>query len=134
MFTGRAIAVLAPFLYVPLFIFLPILLLDTDYGWSVVILFWIPSAILYLVLHRWMAGRFLGAFWLTCAVLLPVTAAFEYLCLYLDIWDFYEGVQSLWGPRILGAPIEEFIFWFGATPFCLLVYLYYYRLFGKKEA
>ncbi|MBD3315214.1 MAG: hypothetical protein GF344_05460 [Chitinivibrionales bacterium] len=132
MIATRTLLGALPFLYVPFFIFLPILIFNPNYGWSVILLFWIPSFILYTVLYRWMVGRFLGAFWMTCAILVPVTFAFEYLCLHLQIWDFYEGIQKLWGPRLFGAPIEEFIFWFGATPFCLLVYLYYYRLSGGE--
>jgi hypothetical protein len=54
---------------------------------------------------------------------------FEYACLGMDIWYFKDTSQLLPIPWIFGAPIEEFLFWFGATPFCLLGYLYYNRLF-----
>ncbi|MBD3322891.1 MAG: hypothetical protein GF350_17470 [Chitinivibrionales bacterium] len=116
-----------PFLYAILFIFFPIKLFNTNYGWSVILLFWIPSAVLYiyLTITRRLTAAWNKSFWFTAALMVPVTFLFEYLCLYLDIWGFHEEAHKLWGIAIWGAPIEEFVFWFGATPFCLMVYLYF---------
>jgi lycopene cyclase domain-containing protein len=114
-----------PFVYVPAFVFAPIALLNTDYGWSVVLLFWVPAAILYTSLFRKLDRKEHIAFWGSVALMLPVTFAFEYVCLVLDVWSFDQSRQKLWGLWIGPAPVEEFIFWFGATPFCLMVYCWY---------
>ena len=57
----------------------------------------------------------------------PLTAAMEYLCLYLDIWDFSQELDPLLGIALFGAPIEEFLFWFGAPVFVLLAYFAFDR-------
>jgi lycopene cyclase domain-containing protein len=120
-----------PFLYIPVGIVLPMYLFNTDYGWSVLVGFWIPVTILSFIVLPKVSHLMRMAFVVTFMVLIPVTVLFEYLCLLLDIWNFSEEASSLWGFRIAGAPVEEFIFWFGATPLCLLVYLYYTTIAGK---
>ncbi|HEX2958240.1 MAG TPA: hypothetical protein VHO70_15505 [Chitinispirillaceae bacterium] len=112
-------------LYAVAGIALPIYVLDTDYGWSVVIGFWIPITILSVMLLPEVSPAMRKAFLATCVILIPVTVAFEYIGLLLDIWNFSEEYSRLWGVRLFGAPVEEFIFWFGATPLCLLLYLYF---------
>jgi lycopene cyclase domain-containing protein len=129
----KALRFAIPIFYIPLFIIAPILLLNTDYGWSIVIVFWIPSILLYLFLQRWMGAVFRKAFWITSAIIALVTFGFEYVALAMDIWNFSEHIHKLWGINVIGVPVEEFIFWFGATPVCLLVYLYYYRLFKGQD-
>lgn len=120
-----------PFFYMVFFILLPIRVLNANYGWSVILLFWLPSVILYFYHFHKSGFKDLKPFWITFFLLLPVTFIFEYLCLFLDIWNFSEQIDKLWGLWLWGAPIEEFVFWFGATPFCLLLYLYYRTIFTK---
>ncbi|MBD3343617.1 MAG: lycopene cyclase domain-containing protein [Chitinivibrionales bacterium] len=128
-------AVIIPFIYAILFIFVPIKLFNTNYGWSVIILFWIPAILLYvsMSLGKKISSARQKAFWATTLIMIPVTFLFEYLCLYLDIWGFHEDIHKLWGIKIWGAPIEEFLFWFGATPFCLMVYLYFRNIFKPSR-
>lgn len=128
MLKNRLVLLLVPVLYIPLCVFVPIKLLNTNYGYSVILLFWIPSALLYAYLYSWMGTGFRRAFWITFSLLIPVTFGFEYVCLALDVWSFSEQTHKLWGPELWGAPVEEFVFWFGATPLCVLLYLYYYRV------
>ncbi len=113
---------------------LPIYILDTDYGWSIVLGFWLPVLVLCPVVLVREGPLMRKAFFSTCLLLLPLTVGFEYLSLYFDIWNFSQEHSRLWGIYILDAPVEEFIFWFGATPLCLLLYLYYRQLFaGRTE-
>jgi lycopene cyclase domain-containing protein len=107
--------------------------LNTDYGWSVIIGFWIPIILLAITVLPKISIPLRWAFLSTCGVLIPVTVAFEYIGLWLDIWNFSEEFSKLWGVRLFGAPVEEFIFWFGATPLCLLLYLYFYESLEKKN-
>ncbi|MFW6221788.1 MAG: hypothetical protein ACOC4C_04915 [Fibrobacterota bacterium] len=122
-----------PPLYVIVGIMLPLIVFDPDYGWSIVIGFWIPVIILSVIVLPRQKQCMQKAFFATCLLLMPITIGFEYLSLYLDIWNFSEEHSSLWGYAILGAPVEEFIFWFGATPLCLLVYLFYRQLFTGRR-
>lgn len=119
-----------PFLYGAFFIVLPIYSIHTNYLATTVILFWFPSLVLYVGLFGWMKKRsyFLKAFWLVTLGMIPLTTVFEYLALGLDIWNFTEQVDRLCGVSLFGAPLEEFSFWFGATPFCVLFYLYFRRV------
>lgn len=98
---------------------------------STLIYFWLPSALLGARLYRGLDARTRKAFWLTMAVFMPLTGAMEYVCLYLDIWYFSEAKDPLLGLRVFGAPIEEFLFWFGAQPFVLFTYLTFHRRFQR---
>ncbi|MFH1258830.1 MAG: hypothetical protein ABII74_03295 [Elusimicrobiota bacterium] len=95
------------------------------YFWTVIIIFWIPSAFLYLFLRKKLDSLTKKAFWITVLILMPVTFAAEYIYLWADIWNFSENYDPLIGISIWGAPIEEFIFWFGAPIFFTLVYLFF---------
>lgn len=121
-----------PLIYGAVFIFVPIKIFNTDYGWSVLLLFWVPTVLLLLIVHRGLETVQRMSFWITTLILLPVTFAFEFLCLKLDIWNFYQGIDKLWGLSIFGAPIEEFIFWFGAGPFCMTLYIYYQKFVWRR--
>jgi len=120
-------------LYAGVGVGLPIYGLNTDYGWSVIVGFWIPITLLSIILLPKISPAMRKAFWATCVVLVPVTVAFEFIGLYLDIWNFSEEYSKLWGIKLFGAPVEEFIFWFGATPLCLLLYLYFTGTSGVKN-
>jgi lycopene cyclase domain-containing protein len=122
-----------PLLYIPLCIIAPIYWWNPDYGWSVVIGYWLPILILSMVVLPREEYAMRKAFVGTVIIMLPVTILFEYIGLYLDIWNFSEEQSKLWGFKILGAPVEEFVFWFGATPLCLLLYLYYRRLIKRSD-
>ena len=93
------------------------------YFWTVVLLFWVPGVA--LIWGRWKSltrtQRF--AFWTTVGLMTVVSGLMEYVYLKADIWNFSQAVDPLLGIRIFGAPIEEFVYWFGATPFVLGIYL-----------
>jgi len=97
---------------------------------------WLPAALLWLVLGRKIDRTSRESFLLTLAVIYPVSVLMEYVYLHFDIWSFSEKMDPLLGPRIYGAPIEEFSFWFGVTPLLLLYYLGFERLFrgGRGDA
>ena len=118
-----------PVIYIPLFIILPLCIWNPDYGWSVVIGFWIPILLLAITVLPKEEVTMRKAFFISTIGMIPITIAFEFVGLALDIWNFSEAKSRLWGLNIMGAPIEEFIFWFGATPLCQLLYLYYRHLF-----
>ncbi len=95
------------------------------YFWTVVIIFWIPSVFLYLFLRKKLDPLTKKAFWITVLILMPVTFAAEYIYLWADIWNFSEKYDPLIGITIWGAPIEEFVFRFGAPIFFIFVYLFF---------
>lgn len=96
------------------------------------VLFWVPALLFVLFgLRRQEAARRKG-FWAASAAMAAVSVVMEYLFLKFDVWFFSEKIDRLLGLWIGPAPVEEFVFWFGATPFCLAVYLTYARLFKKN--
>ena len=99
---------------------------------SVLIYFWLPILILGIFLLPRQEPKTLTALALSILIFWPLTAAMEYLCLYLDIWTFSEKMDPLVGLRFFGAPIEEFLFWFGAQPFVLLLYLAFDKRFSSQ--
>jgi hypothetical protein len=112
--------------YSALFIIGPIYLFDTNYASSIAILFWIPSALLLMMNWSWMSKEKMWAsFWTTNLHLGMASVLFEFNSLAMSVWTFSEHHHKLADfPRIFGkAPIEEFEFYFGAVPFCLLLYL-----------
>ena len=86
-----------------------------------VIIFWIPMAV--IVPREWggLSRAQRTAFWIVCLVMSVLTFGMEFVYLKADIWSFAED-SKLIGINILGVPIEEFVFWFGASPFLLGVY------------
>lgn len=93
------------------------------YFLSTLVYFWAPVIILGFFLHRKLSPLEWRSFWIAVCILTPLTTVMEYVYLWCDIWTFSEELDPLLGIRIFGAPIEEFSFWYGATPFILLVYL-----------
>jgi hypothetical protein len=134
-----------PFLYSILFIMAPMQFLDLNYWESMVVFFWIPIAILLSINSKWMSEHSLWtSFLLTCMALNIASIAVETMSLYWGIWHFDTtnpahsllytgelGKKLLFLTYPFGAPVEEFMFYFGATPFCLLVYISYFRLIKK---
>ncbi len=127
---------LIPPVYAAGLIIFPVYFFKLNYFWSAVLLFWVPSALLYLASFSYLRARpnYHKAFWVTFAVMIPVTTGFEYVALALDIWNFSEQVDKLLGWRWFGVPVEEFVFWYGCAPFCVLLYVYYKRLMEKPDA
>ncbi len=88
-----------------------------------VLLFWIPGLALLVGVWPRLTSAERGAFGRTLALMTPLTLLMEFVYLKADIWSFSQAHDPLLGVTLLGAPIEEFTFWFGATPFVLGVYL-----------
>lgn len=87
------------------------------------LLFWVPGIILTAVTWKRLTPAERRAFWWVCGAMAVVSFAMEYVYLWADIWNFSEAHDPLLGIRLWGAPIEEFVFWFGASPFILSIYL-----------
>ncbi len=95
-----------------------------------ILLFWLPGLVLIPVYWGRLGPAGRKAFLAVCAIMAVVSFGMEYVYLWADIWNFSEAHDSLLGLELWGAPIEEFIFWFGATPFCLGGYFLFRRLHG----
>lgn len=96
------------------------------------LLFWLPSALFVLFLLRSFSAPTRRAYWAAAAVMAAVSVVMEYLFLHFDVWFFSQKLDHLAGLWIGSAPVEEFVFWFGATPFCLAIYLTYSRVLKKN--
>lgn len=99
---------------------------------STLVVFWIPSSVLAAWLWRGLDPLTRKAFFLALALVLPATFAMEFVYLKLRIWRLDLSKDPLIGLTILGTPIEEFLFWFGAAFFILLAYLALDRLFPRE--
>lgn len=99
------------------------------YFLTAVLYFWLPIAILAPLTLPRLDETSRRAFWLTLALFYPLAAGMEYVYLYFDVWTFSEKIDPLLGVRVYGAPIEEFVWWFGAVPFAMLVYFAFCRVF-----
>jgi len=95
-------------------------------------LFWVPGAALMTIAWKGLTFPQRKSFWITSAVMAVASFGMEYVYLWADIWSFSEAHDPLLGITVFGAPIEEFAFWFGATPFCLSLYLVTGRFLGLK--
>lgn len=100
---------------------------------SVFSYFWIPVLIMGALLYPKQGRLTKKAFWLTLAIFYPLATGMEYVYLHLDIWTFSEEFDRLLGLSIFGAPVEEFVFWFGAPPFVLMTYFGFDRLFKRRK-
>lgn len=96
------------------------------------VLFWVPAALFAVLALRAFPVPLKRAFWATSVVMGAASVVNEYIFLKYDVWFFSEKIDRLVGLRLFGAPVEEFVFWFGATPFCLALYLMYGRMFKKN--
>lgn len=121
-----------PSLYLSSAVFLPSRLRQLSYFEFVAMLFWMPSALLLAVNWGWIARKRIAfPFFASLAIGAIISFFFEYVALGMGVWHF-SGPENYLGPGIWGAPIEEFLFYWGAAPFCLLLYLYFYRLFEPE--
>ena len=128
----------------PIGIVLPIYLLDVNYAVSTVFLFWVPVVVMFIGNRAWLIRRNLLLPLLSAATVLAVVAVyFEYAALGIGVWNFSEEHHLLLRTifknpgfpfAIYGAPVEEFMFWFGATPFCILLYCSFWRLIKPEES
>src|SRR5271169_2218176 len=98
---------------------------------STLVYFWIPVLVMGPLVLPKQDARLQKAFWLVLVILYPLTSLTEFIYLYFDIWTFSEKVDPLLGPRVFGAPIEEFVFYFGAVPFAMFVYMIFRGIFAS---
>jgi len=96
------------------------------------LLFWLPVFGLGLYLWKKIDPLTKKAFWIAIGIMTIATFAMEYVYLWLDIWTFSEAIDPLVGLRLWGVPVEEFVFWWGASPLFVLMYFGYARLMSKK--
>jgi lycopene cyclase domain-containing protein len=121
-----------PCLYLSLAVLLPSQFRRLSYFEFVAIQFWIPSALLLAMNWRWIARKRIAfPFFSSLAIGAAISFFFEYVALGMGVW-YFGPAENYLGPGIWGAPIEEFLFYWGAAPFCLLLYLYFYRLFEPE--
>ncbi len=134
--------ILSIFAYSPILILFPILKFNLNYAISMIFLFWLPIFIMLGLHLKYMYKNNMILAFLSCNLLMGITAFFfEYSSLGLDIWGFNEKIHPLlrsifWNGfpwTIYGAPIEEFMFWFGATPLCILLYITFKRILETKR-
>jgi lycopene cyclase domain-containing protein len=97
------------------------------------LLFWLPAALFCAFLLGRFDAPLRKGYWAACVTMAVVSVLMEYLFLHFDVWFFSQKIDKLVGLWIGSAPVEEFVYWFGATPFCLGVYLTYSK-FLKKNA
>lgn len=102
------------------------------YFLSTIIYFWVPVIFLGIFLRKKLSPNSKKAFWITLLIMTPLTVIMEYVYLWTDIWTFTEELDPLLGIWIYGAPIEEFVWWLGGTPFVLLTYLLFDTLTKKR--
>jgi lycopene cyclase domain-containing protein len=121
-----------PSLYLSLAVVLPSQFRRLSYFEFVSILFWMPAALLLAANWKWiLRKRIVFPIFSSLAIGAIISFFFEYVALGMGVWHF-SGPENYLGPGIWGAPIEEFLFYWGAAPFCLLLYLYYFRLFEPE--
>ncbi|MBI4052046.1 MAG: lycopene cyclase domain-containing protein [Elusimicrobia bacterium] len=97
------------------------------------IVFWIPVFVLGRFLWKKLDPLTKKAFWATMAIMTVATFIMEYVYIWLDIWSFSEQVDPLLGIWLWGVPIEEFIFWFGASPLFIFMYMAFDRFFKRRK-
>lgn len=92
------------------------------YFLTCIFMFWIPATALTIGCWGLQTATQHRAFWITGAAFGGLSLVMEYVYLWLDLWSFSTAHDPLLGINLWGAPIEEFVFWFGATPFVLSLY------------
>ena len=137
----RIIPYFIPFIYAEFFIIAPMLRWNVNYWQSMVLFFWLPCLILCLWNWHWMSQyKLWKPFFLTWIILNAAAVVVELTSLKWGIWDFgtvhpllYKefGINPLSYP--FGVPAEEFMFYWGATPFCFMLYIYFFRLIKKEK-
>lgn len=97
------------------------------------ILFWIP--VIALAFYTWpSAGKYTRkALLITLAIMIVLTTVMEYVYLGLHVWSFSQAIDPLVGIWIYGAPIEEFVFWYGAAGLFIFMYLGFEKAMSKGK-
>ena len=121
-----------PFVYSLIFIIGVHYIFNVTYFVSNFVLFYVPCLV-FLTLSFQELKENWKQFLLVFLIFIPLTTAYEYLSLWLDIWNFNQSFHKLIGINILGAPLEEFLFWYGAGPFILSLYFYFNNLTKVKS-
>lgn len=124
------------FAYCALCIIWPIYKWDMTYAMSMLVLFWFPVLIMLAVNFKWLWDHeLLKPFLYANLVMVIVAFFFEYVSIGMKVWDFSQEHHKLLGINVIGLPIEEFMFWFGATPFSILLFFSFYRIlnFHRKS-
>lgn len=88
-------------------------------------LFWAPSLCIVIIFWKTLDALTRKAFLVTCSVMAALTFVMEYVYLWFNVWSFSEKTDPLLGIRLWGAPIEEFVFWFGAAFLFAALYIAY---------
>jgi hypothetical protein len=106
----------------PLYLFLDIIII-------------IAAAALWLPLYKRLDKTSKGAAILTIASLSILASAFQYLCLVrVGAWSVCEQNTWLLPVRLLGSPLEEYLFWWGFAFIMTAAYLWPRNLFFRKES
>lgn len=98
------------------------------------LVFWVPVFVMGFLLWKKLDAPTKKAFWITIGIMTVATTVMEYVYLWLDVWSFSEAIDPLLGIWIGKAPIEEFVFWYGATPLFLLLYLTFNKSLRNKSS
>jgi len=90
-------------------------------------IFWVPVFILASFLWKKLDPLTKKAFWIATAIMTFLTTVMEYVFLGFRIWTFSQNVDPLLGIWVGPVPVEEFVFWFGASPLFIFLYLAFDR-------
>ena len=101
------------------------------YFLSVLGYFWVPVFVLGALLLPRLDRLQRKAFWVALAVLYSSSCVMEKVYMSFDLWSFSEKTDPLLGIWVFGVPIEEFVYWFGAQAFVLVVYFGFRRLWER---
>ena len=108
---------IAPLIYWLIFVNLIDLTTGITYFWVNIFQFYIPGIILSIILRNYVKWK---AFLLTFGIFFILTGIYQFVGYQTsDIWK----VDSMIGVYLFKIPIEEFMFWWGATYTLLLLYV-----------
>jgi hypothetical protein len=92
----------------------------------------ICAVLLWLPLYKYLDRITKTAGLLTVVILGIMASAFQYLCLVrVGAWSVYEEHTWLLPVRLLGSPLEEYLFWWGFAFIMTAAYLWPRYLFCK---
>jgi len=95
----------------------------------------ILAAALWLPLYKRLDKTSKTAALMTIATLCIMASAFQYLCLVrVGAWSVCEQNTWLLPVRLLGSPLEEYLFWWGFAFIMTAAYLWPRYLFSCKKA
>jgi hypothetical protein len=112
-----------PFIYSAVFILLLMHLFKLSYFATIMVMFYVPSVILFFYNYRWMRERK----WIRPFIWANVWGGvacfyFEYVALGMGFWHFSDPSNYLpqalwlWGPKIWEIPIEEYLIYYILGP------------------